>query len=154
MAWPTTAELEDLVLRFRRRKVPHAEWTHLAHLAVGTWHVRRYGKEKALPKLRRGIRRLNDAHGTPNSDTRGYHETITRAYVHLIAEFLATRPQDATTADCAQALLGSPLAERDALLAYYSKERLMSVAARRAWVEPDRVPFALRSSPQSARYIT
>jgi hypothetical protein len=145
MPWPTTDELEILVLRFGRRLLPHAEWTHQAHLSVGTWHVRRYGPDRALARLRRGIRRLNDRHGTPNSDSRGYHETITRAYVLLIAEFLAARPPEKTTAECAQALLASPLAEREALLAYYSKERLMSVAARRDWIEPDRAPLPKRA---------
>jgi hypothetical protein len=136
--WPTTVELDDLVSGFRGRTLPKSEWTHLAHLAVGTWHIRRYGPLKALPKLRTGIRCLNDSHGTPNSDRRGYHETITRAYVTLIADFLSGCPADATPADCVQALLASALAERNVLLDYYSKERLKSVAARRGWLEPDR----------------
>ena len=82
------------------------------------------------------ILRLNAAHGTPNSDTRGYHETITRAYLVLLARF-ARANADLDGAGLAQTLLSSPLAERDALFNYYSKDRLMSVAARRDWVEPD-----------------
>lgn len=144
VSWPTSAELEDLIARFQARTLPHAEWTHRAHLAVGTWHVRRFGPDEALRRLRSGIRLLNDAHGTPNSDTRGYHETITRAYVHLIADFLATSAA-AAPADAARALLRGPLAGRDALLRYYSKPRLGSVAARRGWVTPD-----LRPLPVSA----
>jgi len=143
MPWPSEEELEGLVARFRERSLPHAEWTHHAHLAVGTWHVRRYGADEALARLRRDIRSLNDAHGTPNSDTRGYHETITRAYVELIAAALAHLPEEAGPAACAQAVLASRLGSKDALLAFYSSERLMSVAARRAWVAPDRAPLVL-----------
>ena len=143
MEWPTTAELDSLVARFRARTLPAAEWTHLAHLAVGSWHVRTFGAAPALERLRDGIRRLNEAHGTPNSDTRGYHETITRAYVTLIAEFLAT---DAAAPDLAarvRDLLAQPLAAKDFLLAFYSRELLFSVTARHEWVEPDRAPLRL-----------
>jgi hypothetical protein len=66
-----TTRLDDLVARFIAGTIPHAEWTHVAHLTVGTWHVHRYGPEEALVRLRVGIRALNDAHGTPNSATRG-----------------------------------------------------------------------------------
>jgi hypothetical protein len=44
----TGAELEDLVRRFAERSLPKAEWTHAAHLAVGLWHVSRYGRDEAL----------------------------------------------------------------------------------------------------------
>jgi len=35
----------------------------------------------------------------------------------------------------------SPFGNKDWLLAYWSKERLFSVEARRAWVEPDLAPL-------------
>jgi hypothetical protein len=38
-------------------------------------------------------------------------------------------------------LLSGPVAAKDVLLGFYSKERLASVAARRAWVEPDLAPL-------------
>jgi hypothetical protein len=86
MTWPSAEELDDLVLRFRESRLAREEWTHLAHLAVGTWHARRSGPERAIDQLRERIRRLNDFHGTPNTETRGYHETITRAYVFLLVD--------------------------------------------------------------------
>jgi hypothetical protein len=100
---------------------------------------------QALDEFRAGILRLNEAHGTPNSDTRGYHETITRAYLRLIAAFLATSPPVHSLAECVQALLASPVARRGVLLACYSEARLMSVAARRSWLEPDRAALELAS---------
>ena len=48
----TDTELEDLVRRFIERTLPKAEWTHAAHLAVGSWHVCRYGRDDAFARLR------------------------------------------------------------------------------------------------------
>lgn len=142
MPWPTSDELDDLVTRFHARTLPKNGWTHLAHLAVGTWHVHRHGPEHALESLRTGITRLNEAHGTVNDEAGGYHETITRAYVHLLSAFLSTHP-DRAVAECVQALLVSPLAAKTALFRYYSQERLLSVAARKGWVEPDIEPLSI-----------
>jgi adenylate kinase family enzyme len=123
--------------QFEACAVPAKAWTHAAHLVVGLWHVARYGREDALVRLRAGIRRLNESHGGVNSETRGYHETITAVYVALLAQFLAGRREDETLDGCVTRLLESPLAARDALLAFYSRGRLMSSQARATWVEPD-----------------
>ena len=142
MSWPSPSELESLVACFHARTLPTSEWTHLAHLAVGTWQVHAEGPERGLATLRRGIQLLNQSHGTANTDTGGYHETITRAYVLLIEEFL----RSCGAGDLAghiQTLLASPLASRDALLTYYSKARLFSVEARREWVDPDLAPLSI-----------
>jgi len=142
MPWPTSDELDDLVARFHARTLPKVEWTHGAHLAVGTWHVREHGPDEALRLLRHGITRLNEAHGTVNGDNSGYHETVTRAYVRLLSEFVRANAGLAV-ADCVQALLASPLAEKTALLRYYSRASLGSVTARKGWVEPDLEPLRL-----------
>jgi len=142
MAWPTDSELHDLVVRFENATLSASEWTHSAHLVTGLWHARTFSEADALNRLRQGILRLNAAHGTPNTDTRGYHETITRAYLVLLARFAATNPE-LTVSAMAQALLAGDLAKRDALFSYYSRDVLMSVAARRGWIEPDLRPLVL-----------
>lgn len=135
-------ELEDLQQRFAAQALTAAEWTHAAHLRVGAWHVFHLGPIAGLDQLRAGIRRLNQAHGTPETPTRGYHETITRAFVELLAIFLAGFPAGTPLKQRVAALLRSPLAERDALLAFYDRARLMSPEARAGWIEPDR-PFVV-----------
>ena len=60
----------------------------------------------------------------------------------MLAEFAARRP-DWTAAQCVTELLSDPLAERDALLRFYSAARLQSSEARLGWVEPDLGPLAL-----------
>jgi hypothetical protein len=145
----TADDLDNLETRFRSCTLPKTEWTHEAHLAVGMWHVFEGGPAKALRQLRARIRRLNDAHGTANTTTSGYHETVTRAYVALLADFLSHRPANEALVDTVQALWRSPLAGREVLLAYYSRERLMSVEARLSWLEPDRRPLPAAPSPQT-----
>ena len=127
--------------RFEACAIPAKAWTHAAHMTVGLWHVERYGPEDALARLRRGIRRLNESHGGVNSETRGYHETITAAYVTLLAQFLDGRENGESLGDAVTRLLDGPLAARDMLLRFYSRDRLMSTSARAAWLEPDLAPL-------------
>ena len=136
---PST-DVETLVGRFLSCTLPKAEWTHQAHLAVGAWHVDRYGPDEALRRLRDGIRALNDTHGTVNSDMSGYHETITRAYVRLIAGFLASNTDEGLPQLVAR-LVSGPLGQRDTLLRHYTRETLMSPRARGEFVEPDLAPL-------------
>jgi hypothetical protein len=138
---PPLARLAAVAARFAAAAIPAVEWTHETHLMMGAWHVARLGPDAALERLRAGIRALNAAHGTIDSDTRGYHETITRAYVRLIASFLGGRPDGEALDDSVAALLASPLAARDVMARHYSKPLLFSVAARRGWVEPDLEPL-------------
>ena len=140
-----TVDAAALAARFAALTLPKDEWTHAAHLTVGAWHVDRHGPVEALTLLRDGIRRLNESHGNVNTATNGYHETITAAYVTLLAAYLAAcapgLPLDARV----ERLLAGPLAGRDMLLTFYSRERLMSTDARARWVEPDLAPLRLES---------
>jgi hypothetical protein len=135
--------LDDLVAAFRACTLPKAAWTHHAHLRVGTWHVHHHGPAAALPLLRAGIRRLNDSHGTVNSAMSGYHETITAAYVLLLDEFLRAFDADVPLDRRADLLVDTPLADRAALLSFWSRDLLMSERARAEWVPPDLAPLAL-----------
>ena len=137
----TTIDADDLASRFTALTLRKEEWTHAAHLTVGAWHVDRYGAAEALTRLRTGIRRLNESHGNANTDSAGYHETITAAYVTLLSVFLETCPPGLGLDDRVARLLASPLAEREILFKAYSRDRLLSTAARLAWVEPDLAPL-------------
>lgn len=90
----------------------------------------------ALEAIRPRIRAHNESVGTPNSDDNGYHETITRLYMTAIADHIA-RHRQLPFAESLSALLASPIAGKDWPFRYYSRERLLSIAARRGWVEPD-----------------
>lgn len=134
-------ELEELVAQFASGRLPKSEWTHAAHLRVGAWYVYHHGADAALALLRAQIRRLNLEHGTPNSASEGYHETITAAYVRLLAEYLAGFAADVPLTERVTQMLSSPLANRQLLLRFWSRGLLFSARARAEWMPPDRRPL-------------
>ena len=132
------AEIEHLGEGLLARTLPRAEWTHEAHLAATTYLLLRRPEiaiDEELPGL---IRRYNESVGGVNSDTEGYHETITRLFLHGVRRFLAHADCAAPLHEIVNELLLSPMARRDWPLRFYSRARLFSVEARRHFVEPDR----------------
>ncbi len=126
----------ELIQHFQTLTLPFAHWTHAAHLTVGLHYVSRYPIEQATSLLRVAIQHYNLHNGIVQTQTRGYHETITVAFARLLAAFVATHP-DATLDVVTELALASPLGRPDCLLRYYSKDRLMSWVARSGWLEPD-----------------
>lgn len=131
---------DRLAASFCDGSLPKAEWTHEAHLRVGLWHLLHHSPDAALDLLRERISRFNIAKGGENTDSAGYHETITRFYVWLIDRFLREQDRSRPVDELADALVQQH-GDRKLPLRYWSKERLMSPAARRGWVEPDRAPL-------------
>jgi len=119
------------------RSLPRAEWTHEAHLAATTYLLLKHPEidlDAALPGL---IRAYNESVGGVNDDTQGYHDTITRAYLHGVRLFLAEADRGTPTHELVNDLLHSPMGSRDWPLRFWSRDRLMSVEARRHFVAPD-----------------
>lgn len=125
---------------FLDHSLPKEGWTHEAHIATCAWlMIERPDIDPAhdLPRL---IPAFNAAKGGVNDDHSGYHETITQAYVRGVRAFLADNPGGAL-AERINALLASPTGARDWPLRFWSSAVLLSVAARRGWVEPDLAPL-------------
>ena len=117
--------------------LPRADWTHEAHLAATTYLLTRrpdIDLDQQLPGIIRGY---NESVGGVNDDTQGYHETITRLFLHGVRLFLADADADAPLTELVNDLLVSPMGRRDWPLRFYSAERLFSVEARRDFVPPD-----------------
>jgi hypothetical protein len=123
------------------RTLPRAEWTHEAHLAATTYLLLKrpdVDLDRELPGI---IRRSNESVGGVNSDSEGYHETITRAFLHGVRLFLAEADTGEPMHDLVNELLLSPMGRRDWPLRFYSPGRLFSVEARRDFVAPDLAAF-------------
>jgi hypothetical protein len=126
------------------RTLPRDEWTHEAHLAATTWLVLKHPEIDLDSDLRGIISRYNESAGTPNSDTEGYHDTITRAFLRGIRLFLNEADMSRPIHVLVNELLMTPMGRRDWPLRFWSKDLLLSVEARRNWVAPDRaaMPFS------------
>lgn len=135
------AEIAHLGEGLIARSLGKSEWTHEAHLGATTYLLLKrpdIDVDKQLPGL---IRRFNESVGGVNSDSEGYHHTITRAFLHGIRLFLAEADPSEPLHELVNDLLRSPMGRRDWPLRFWSKERLMSVEARRKFVAPDLRPL-------------
>ena len=132
--------IEKLVAAFNSRTLPKQEWTHHAHLKVGLWYLLHYSPNESLVRLRQGIKQYNVACGVENTDTQGYHETITRFYIGIIAKFLQQTKRSQDIDKLADELINN-YGDKSLLLEYYSRDKLFSTEARLQWVKPDLKPF-------------
>lgn len=125
---------ESLLQAFLERRIGHRGWNHEAHLRIACIHAARFDLDEAHLRIRAGIIRLNERHGLIESGKRGYFETLTRAWLHLVD---AARRRTGIN-DSRALLAASPeLQDRGLPLRYYSKEVLNSVHARSVFVRPD-----------------
>jgi hypothetical protein len=131
-----TDHVRDLVAAFESCELPHAEWTHRAHLTVAAWYIMWYGPDQALDRVRDGITALNAAHGVVQTPTRGYHETMTRFYVWLVSRAVERAGIRAPLGQIVDRVVDE-CEDRQLPYTYYSRERLSSWEARSGWVEPD-----------------
>jgi hypothetical protein len=83
------------------------------------------------------IRRYNESVGGVNSDTEGYHDTITNVFLHGVRLFLSEVDRDEPLHEIVNGLLLSPMGRCDWPLRFYSPQRLFSVQARRSFVSAD-----------------
>ena len=133
----TDAEIAHLGEGLLACTLERAEWTHEAHLGATTYLLlkrRDVDLDTELPGI---IRCFNESVGGVNSDGEGYHETITRVFLHGVRLFLEGADLRKSLRDLVNELLLSAIGKRDWPLRFYSRERLFSVEARRHFVEPD-----------------
>ena len=141
MSLITDAAIADLAKRMLDRTLPKAEWTHEGHFAAALWLLR-HRPELASPDALRGlISAYNEASGTANTDTGGYHHTITIASQRAAAFHLGRAGAAAPLHMVLGAIMVSEQGRSDWLLAHWTREALFTPVARRGWVDPDLSPL-------------
>ncbi len=135
-AFRTYSDVSSLIECLEDERLPRESWTHEAHLAAGLWYVWHLGAEGALVELRQRITRHNISVDIPNTDSSGYHETITRLYLEGIAGLIDPETQEHFDAALVR-VLSSPMINREWPLSFYTRDRLFSAVARREWLCPD-----------------
>lgn len=122
----------ELFDRFVDTSLPAEQFHHLQHVRVAWMFVVKYGMPGALSEFSAAIKRFADAKGA----TGLYHETITWAFLLLIADRQARRPADSWSEferENPDLLTWKP----SILEKYYSKELLGSELAKKAFLMPD-----------------
>jgi hypothetical protein len=122
---------EDFIRSFEAATLPASQFDHAGHVRAGWWYLRHHGLGEAIDRFSRALRAFAAANGAHSK----YHETMTVAWMLLIAERLTTsRDLDwPAFASRHPELFASP----SLLTRYYSSAALESDAARRGFVMPD-----------------
>jgi hypothetical protein len=131
----TEPEIDAFLAAFEAGTLPKARWTHGAHLLTGACYVHALGEAAATDKMRLCVSRYNLAVGGLNTDSSGYHETITIAWIKVLARLLR-EAQPITRVDFAALAVARYQSDRSHLQRYYDFDLVASVQARRTWVPP------------------
>ena len=124
---------EELIAAFESTGLPAEQFTHEAHVRVAWWYLRATSLPDALARFSTALRRFAAAKGAATK----YHETITVAYMLIIAERLE-RARGLTWGEFAAANPDLLVRSPSPLSRYYSDALLSSDRARTAFVPPDR----------------
>jgi hypothetical protein len=130
-----------LIDQFESGTLPKEDWTHSAHCVVALWYCVGMSLPQAVQRIRDGIKAYNSSVGTKNTDTSGYHETITLFFTTTITRYLITEGVTTLSDEQIAVFLSQPFLVKDYILQFYDKELLMSKEARRSWMEPRLASF-------------
>ena len=124
---------------FEAGRWPLEQWHHREHIKVAYLYLRRYPFDEAMERMRHGIRAHNAVHGVPDAPDRGYHETMTQAWMRLVHLTLCEYGPSAS----ADEFFGQhpQLSQTKVLRLFYSRELMMSPRAKTEYVEPDLAPL-------------
>ncbi|HZW11007.1 MAG TPA: hypothetical protein VFF69_13980 [Phycisphaerales bacterium] len=127
------------IAAFEARAIPLGAWNHRAHLTIAYLYLREHGLAGAIERMRRGIQAFNAAAGVADTPTSGYHETLTVAWLRVIDTMMRIHGPGAGPDEF---LESQPyLLNRLLLRLFYSRPRIMSEEAKKAFVEPDLAPL-------------
>lgn len=147
MPFPETATaVRTFVSQFEACTLPKREWTHAAHVLVGAVFCCRYPKDAALRHMRQTVRAFNESVGGKNTESSGYHETMTRFWLDVLAHLRAAHP-DLEEFPFSQLAVERFGQRRDLHTQCYDFDLLASTQARLHWIAPKRpIQEALQSS--------
>jgi hypothetical protein len=131
--YKSEAEIAAVVEGFELCATPDSGFTHRAHLTVAVWYLSRGSVDQSLQQMRASIYRFLDHHHVGHEK---YNETLTLFWIKLVRQRLDELDPKFSLLEATNALVES-LGNSQIVFDYYTRERLWSEEARRAWVEPD-----------------
>jgi len=136
MSFTSEQEIKRIYSGLMDRTLPKSEWTHAAHFAAAVAMLADL-KQAAFDRMPDVIRAYNLATGVENTDTDGYHHTITLASLMATQSEMDAIPKAQPLFEITNTLLAQEYGQPKWLLTFWSEAVLFSVDARRGWVEPD-----------------
>ena len=126
------AECPDLE-RFLRGEIDAAGFPHREHVRMAFEMLRRYDFAESVLHFSRSLRAMTLRAGKPEA----FHQTVTIAFLSLIAERLEAEPCE----DFGAFARDNPdLLDKSMLTRWYRPERLASERARRTFLLPEPAP--------------
>lgn len=130
-------DVNDLVSQFEQGTLPREKWHHAAHLTVAFWYLSRLNADKALEKIRSGIKNYNAKNHIFDKPGKGYHETLTVFWAKIVFTFLQGRLQNKDSLETVNKLINEYGGRKDLFREFYSFDVLLCDEARNAWITPD-----------------
>jgi hypothetical protein len=131
----TEQEIDAFLAAFEAGTLAKERFTHTGHLLTGACFVHMLGEAEAIGHMRLCVRRFNEAVGGQNTDTGGYHESITVFWIKILAALHAEDPS-LPRAQFAALAVDRYRNRRDLFREFYDFDLVASTEARRNWIPP------------------
>src|SRR5215475_2205038 len=89
MPRPNPTDIPITLAAFDQSSIPLEHWNHRAHVTVACLLLRELPLDVAIDRMRRGVQAFNARHNISLTQTSGYHETMTIAWVRIIHATMA-----------------------------------------------------------------
>ncbi|HEY3762260.1 MAG TPA: hypothetical protein VGN23_10990 [Verrucomicrobiae bacterium] len=130
---------EQFLAEFESCRVPLDQWHHKEHIKLAYLYLRKYLLDEAIDHVRTRIKAYNAAHKVPEAVDRGYHETMTQAWMRLVhltlCEYGPAENADKFYEQHPQ------LWQMKTLRLFYTRDRFMTLQAKQEFIEPDLTPL-------------
>ena len=123
-----------LLESFEDGSLPEEDFDHERHVHAAWCCLQQYGQRDGRERFVAALRRFVVVHGAAGK----YHETITRAFLDLIASRISPAVEWESFRNANRRIVEDGMS---LLLRHYSREVLFSDRARKYFVEPDITPF-------------
>jgi hypothetical protein len=132
-----TTELTDseFIRAFEACQLSNECFHHRDHIRLAWIYLQRYSELEAREHMAGAIRKFAAHHGKSDK----YHETVTVAWLRLVANAIARLPAHASFEHLTTA--APELLDKRTIEKFYSPATLASESARTWWVEPDLQPL-------------
>lgn len=130
---------DQFIAAFEDCSLPEAQFDHPGHVRAAFLYVSNYDLNEAIDRIRVRLNAFNNTYGGLNTLRRGYHETVTQAFMRLVYAANQRSGPHAASADFCRA--HPELLEKTVLQGYYSETRLWTMAAKQTFVGPDLAPL-------------